>query len=408
MHATMRRRNVDDDKDEPAEVLTFSDRVRKHALQLDMFRKIDLDDTDGAVAVQTGAGGLVSLATALLIALLVFSSLQSYLTVRTSEHLIVDNTVQQRLPINFNITFPKLNCDQVRLDAMSVTGEQQMDMFKDIYHWRLAAGDDAGAGAGGAPIGQPYADDIAMHPHAAPHLADQREALRLILERAGIKINFGPGGRKRAIAPPPPKDERPEEMRPKEGEGCMLFGHFSVNKVAGNFHVAIGESAINPQGAHIHRFTRTGTKHFDVSHKINHLSFGKRFPGSYYPLDGATNNFDNQPTNMQYYLQIVPTRVLNERREALLTNQFSVTETKTELSFDGVRNVGKIPGLFFMYAFSPFMVEVTNTRDAFSHFLVKVCAIVGGVFAVAGIVDSLLFHSSRLMRRRPNGVVPSK
>ena len=103
---------------------------------------------------------------------------------------------------------------------------------------------------------------------------------------------------------------------------------------------------------------------------------------------------------MQYYLSIVPTRVHNEVGGTLLTNQFSVTEAKTELTFDGVRNVGKIPGLFFMYSFSPFMVEVTNTRDSFFRLLTSVCAIVGGVFTIAGIIDSVLFHSSRLLRRR--------
>ncbi len=55
-------------------------------------------------------------------------------------------------------------------------------------------------------------------------------------------------------------------------------------------------------------------------------------------------------------------------------------------------------GVFFMYDLSPIMVKFTEKQRSFAHFLTSVCAIVGGVFTVAGIIDSLVYPSRNVMR----------
>ena len=57
-------------------------------------------------------------------------------------------------------------------------------------------------------------------------------------------------------------------------------------------------------------------------------------------------------------------------------------------------------GVFFMYDLSPMMVQLTEHRRSFTHFLTGVCAIVGGVFTVAGMVDGMLYHSTRALRKK--------
>jgi hypothetical protein len=37
-------------------------------------------------------------------------------------------------------------------------------------------------------------------------------------------------------------DEYHAAIREQEGEGCRMWGHLQVNKVAGNFHFAAGRS----------------------------------------------------------------------------------------------------------------------------------------------------------------------
>lgn len=47
----------------------------------------------------------------------------------------------------------------------------------------------------------------------------------------------------------------------------------------------------------------------------------------------------------------------------------------------------------------PLQILVTEKRKAFYHFITTLCAIVGGVFTVAGIVDGLLHQSVKLAKK---------
>ena len=60
------------------------------------------------------------------------------------------------------------------------------------------------------------------------------------------------------------------------------------------------------------------------------------------------------------------------------TNQFSVT--KHHKGVNPWAGGSGLPGVFFMYDLSPMMVQITEHRRSFLHFLTGVCAIVGGVF----------------------------
>merc|ERR1719482_656861 len=51
-----------------------------------------------------------------------------------------------------------------------------------------------------------------------------------------------------------------------------------------------------------------------------------------------------------------------------------------------------LPGIFFVYDFSAFMVEVTKHHKTVSHLLFRVCAIVGGVSTTVGFLDWLVRH----------------
>ena len=43
---------------------------------------------------------------------------------------------------------------------------------------------------------------------------------------------------------------------------------------------------------------------------------------------------------------------------------------------------------------------MVEARTSFLHFLTNVCAIVGGVFTVSGILDATLYHGQRLIRKK--------
>ena len=87
-----------------------------------------------------------------------------------------------------------------------------------------------------------------------------------------------------------------------------------------------------------------------------------------------------------------------------VTNQYTVTEKFRPVVLGdfiqgGVMQAGVIPGLFFVYELSPFMVTVTEAHIPLSHLITRLLAIVGGVFSVLAIVDSLLFRIHKLANK---------
>jgi len=52
-----------------------------------------------------------------------------------------------------------------------------------------------------------------------------------------------------------------------------------------------------------------------------------------------------------------------------------------------------MPAIFFRYELSPIRIQYNITMQTFSSFLVRVCAIVGGIYAVSSIFESLLRNS---------------
>jgi len=191
-----------------------------------------------------------------------------------------------------------------------------------------------------------------------------------------------------------------QKMKSQLGEACQVYGYLLVNKVAGNFHFAPGKS-FQQHHMHVHDLQPFKDLKFNLSHTVNRLSFGKEFPGIINPLDGVKKGFEetgDQSAGMyQYFVKIVPTIYENLDGRVLNTNQFSVTEHYKPMSGDATQG---LPGLFFMYELSPIMVKFTERRKSLAHFLTGICAIIGGVFTVAGLIDSFIYQSMRSLKQK--------
>ena len=77
------------------------------------------------------------------------------------------------------------------------------------------------------------------------------------------------------------------------------------------------------------------------------------------------------------------------------TNQYAVTEhVNKKLSPD----VG--PGLYFRYDLSPVKVHIRESfpHGSLFHFFTSLCAAVGGVFTVAGLVDAMVCDNRDILR----------
>ncbi|KRZ12390.1 Endoplasmic reticulum-Golgi intermediate compartment protein 3, partial [Trichinella zimbabwensis] len=179
-------------------------------------------------------------------------------------------------------------------------------------------------------------------------------------------------------------------------QGCHVYGWLEVSKVTGNFHIAPG-SSVKDVHVHVHNLHQLGPSAFNTSHTIKHFSFGQSFPGKKFPLDGETVIANKGGVMVHYFVKIVPTVYVDLKQNRLLTHQFSVTKSKLDID---VNSPDGLPGFFVSYEFSPLMVQLNEKEKPFTHFLTDICVIVGGVFTVASLIDSFLYHSSRKLAEK--------
>ena len=57
------------------------------------------------------------------------------------------------------------------------------------------------------------------------------------------------------------------------------------------------------------------------------------------------------------------------------------------------------PGIYFYYDFYPVSVNYEETKPGFLQFVTRICGIIGGVFTVAGVVDTLIFRISGAVKK---------
>ncbi|CAO3681625.1 unnamed protein product [Rhizopus stolonifer] len=198
-----------------------------------------------------------------------------------------------------------------------------------------------------------------------------------------------------------------EKAEAQSREGCRMYGTVLVNKIRGNFHFSAGKAS-KQRGSHIHDMSQFlhNDKNQNFVHNINHLQFGnheynsekqKRTKSSelIHPLEN-TKWGNTQATIMyQYFLKIVPTEFnfLNGRRTR--TFQYSVSKQDHTIDY-----FGGLPGVFFMLDHSPMRIIYSETKTSLASYLTSVCAIIGGVFTIASIVDGVLYRAERISNQR--------
>lgn len=124
---------------------------------------------------------------------------------------------------------------------------------------------------------------------------------------------------------------------------------------------------------------------------------GAEYPSQKNPLDGggsSSQEGDTQQYAFSYFLKVVPTTYEYSDGSLVYTNQYSVTR-----STKAIGSVQALPGVFFIYELSPMMVKYTERRKSFVHFLTGACAIVGGVFTVASLIDALIYKSQKVIQK---------
>merc|ERR1712154_130764 len=131
---------------------------------------------------------------------------------------------------------------------------------------------------------------------------------------------------------------------------------------------------------------------FNSSHTINKLSFGERYKGQLLPLNGMSHTIKKEGGGVfTYNLKIIPVEYVSNFGYVTHSNTYAYTYKYRHIE-PGSRKTA-LPGLFFVYKINPYMLQINEDKEiSFIAFLVNICAIAGGVFAISGLLDSITFN----------------
>jgi len=173
-------------------------------------------------------------------------------------------------------------------------------------------------------------------------------------------------------------------------EGCLFEARFHIKKIPGNFHVATHSADKQPEA-------------YDFTHEIHEVSFGSKIKaisakgiGTFNSLGGAERLEGHGLESHEYVMKIVPTTYEDLGGSKIVAYQY----TYAYRSYVAFGHGGKvIPAVWFRYDLNPITVKYHETRPPLYHFMTTICAIVGGTFTVAGIIDSCIFTATEVFKK---------
>lgn len=346
--------------------------------------------------VRTLQGGFFSLLAFFCISFLLVSELGYYLTTDTVDKMMVDGGRNTLVSINFDLEFPHMSCAAVAIESADMAGNAQHDIVHNIQKISLDLSGQALAEGMQGSIGGALTNHSDLHEEiekpkcGSCYSAGEPEECCNTCE--SVKAAYV---RKSWLMPSLHTVAQCQEieiekvLRGEVKEGCRIKGALTVSKAAGRLFFAPS------------KFFRSGYlstqdlvnatfKVFDTSHTIHSLSFGELYPDMKNPLDNRKKRLPNESArgSFQYFIKVVPTEYTFLSASRISTNQFSATEHFRQLTPVGDKGLPKVS---FSYTFSPIMFRIEQYRAGFLQFLTSVFAIVGGVFTILGMMDSLTF-----------------
>ncbi|KAJ1759439.1 ER-derived vesicles protein erv46 [Coemansia sp. RSA 1807] len=371
--------------------------LRQRFQSLDAYAKT-LDD----FSIKTLTGGVLTVATALLIAVLVGLEFAAYRRVEQSAELVVDRSRSEKMLINLDITLPHAPCVLLGLDVLDSSGDTQINLFQHVTKMRLTSnGTEIGAYSTKAKAAVPppatNADGAAycgscyggIEPEGG--CCNTCDAVHQAYVRRGWAFT-DPDAIEQCV-----REGYTARMRSMDGEGCHMHGFVEVGKAAGNLHILAGES-IKLGGEHTHTVYDYMPRNYDMTHTIHRLAFGSEFSAQSSPLDGVGKTAQSKHAQFQYFTKIVGSEVRFLNGTVLRSNQYSATEFVRGDARAAVSR--RTPGLFVMFDISPMRVIYTEHQRSLGSFLTSVCAIVGGIFTVARLVDGVVFRAERVLKEK--------
>eukprot|EP00571_Detonula_confervacea_P011476 CAMPEP_0172303988 /NCGR_PEP_ID=MMETSP1058-20130122/5450_1 /TAXON_ID=83371 /ORGANISM="Detonula confervacea, Strain CCMP 353" /LENGTH=496 /DNA_ID=CAMNT_0013015031 /DNA_START=178 /DNA_END=1668 /DNA_ORIENTATION=- len=197
----------------------------------------------------------------------------------------------------------------------------------------------------------------------------------------------------------------------EEHPGCQLSGFLLVDRAPGNFHIQ-AQSKGHDLAAHM----------TNVSHIINHLSFGKPFskyfikeglkntpPGfleTTRPFDGNVYVTRNEHEAHHHYLKVITTDFDGDKQKVAKKNKAFYKPPEPSRAYQILQSsqlslyqADIVPEAKFTYDLSPIAVSYSKKYRAWYDYFTSLMAIIGGTFTVVGMMESGI-HSISSKKRR--------
>lgn len=330
-------------------------KVLEKVKELDAFPKVPEEYVDS-----TTVGGTFSVITFFIIIWLINSEFSYYMDSNLVFKFMPDTDLDEKLVINIDITIA-MPCSNLGADILDSTSQsvfgfgelQEEDTWFDLSEE------------------QQTAFDAVKYLNA--YLREEYHSIWQLLWKRGH-------GSVRATIPA--RTIKPNRKK----DACRLHGTLTLNKVSGNFHITAGKSLHLPRG-HIHLNMLFDDTPQNFSHRIHRLSFGNPANGIVYPLEGDEKITTEEDMLFQYFVEVVPTDI-QTAFEITKTFQYSIKELERPISH--AKGSHGIPGIFFKYDMAALKVRVYQERENLLTFLLRLFAIIGGIFIIMGFINTLV------------------
>jgi hypothetical protein len=202
----------------------------------------------------------------------------------------------------------------------------------------------------------------------------------------------------------------------RAGEGCQVSGGVLISRVPGSLRL----SAQSPQAAHSFdplmmnathhvsallfvppRFDRASP--IEWSSQLTTHSLGTISDPGEAGLRQDTFVMHEQATTLKHYLTVVPQRRLTADGQVSDTFQYSTNYNEFRPpnlkphAADPMQRL--VPNAVFTYGISPYRVVHREEAASLGSFITQLCAIIGGVFTVFGLIDGVLYHGAKAIKQ---------
>ncbi|KAI8874103.1 DUF1692-domain-containing protein [Ramicandelaber brevisporus] len=306
---------------------------------LRLMRRADgFGKVEGSYRAQSSSGGLATLIVSIVLFFLVFCEVRDHLQVTTSHEFLVDHRIAEQMQINLDVTV-KMPCELISVDVADQSGTLQ-------------------------------------------HVPGAITTFPAYFETRDAKVYR----KTRQPQPAPGTEVDGKPTKDGEPDACRVHGSVLVNKIAGNLHItALG---------HGHGGAHTDHAKMNFTHRIDKLSFGLPYPNLVNPLDNSLEVATQPFEEFKYFISIVPTTYKDLAGNLLVTNQYAVTDSHK--AFDEPSPMAIFLGLvptpyiMFKYDIEPIVVDISESKQPFVHFIVRLCGAIGGIYICMGLLHQLI------------------